>query len=465
MSDYNNKLVPISISSVKENLSLILSNNIPVWRKNKNDQFMPVPLDRLEQFLGNVDHSYYFYIENKWESLIKTEVVEKIEPKKSPGFSWVGDEENSSIDTYTARRQKYMEMSLEEREEHLSNLLDIVKDIEIPKKTIDSDSIVTLINSLSEAFVITKSSFEDFSSEAGVPPHHIKKIALGTTILVKSVMEIVRNNKTVSNFLNLLGEKSTGSTVDHMNSVFLIYVAFCYFYNSYFSEGKIARLRSDYKKKFQHYYTNLPLETAPDSLEDVFKGGMRELDGDNLLQYGIGALLHDIGKVDNIDYFEGGDKYDRKVIMRHAPVSYNMIIKTREFDPIVAYLAALHHEYYNDKSGYGLSKLLFPEDVKKIKTPYYCLAYDLEEVKAGYAIAYVPAKMLEIVDVFDALTDKKRKYREREFTVDEALEIMKNDFIEKSLKLDPILFSIFVDFVNNNAMLKDKTLIPKLLGR
>ena len=138
MSDYNNKLVPISISSVKENLSLILSNNIPVWRKNKNDQFMPVPLDRLEQFLGNTDHNYYFYIENKWESLIKAEVVEKIEPKKSPGFSWVGDEENSSIDTYTARRQKYMEMSLEEREEHLSNLLDIVKDIEIPKKTIDS---------------------------------------------------------------------------------------------------------------------------------------------------------------------------------------------------------------------------------------------------------------------------------------------------------------------------------------
>ncbi len=219
------------------------------------------------------------------------------------------------------------------------------------------------------------------------------------------------------------------------------------------------------RKNFSIIKTNLPLETAPDSLEDVFKGGMRELDGDNLLQYGIGALLHDIGKVDNIDYFEGGDKYDRKVIMRHAPVSYNMIIKTREFDPIVAYLAALHHEYYNDKSGYGLSKLLFPEDVKKIKTPYYCLAYDLEEVKAGYAIAYVPAKMLEIVDVFDALTDKKRKYREREFTVDEALEIMKNDFIEKSLKLDPILFSIFVDFVNNNAMLKDKTLIPKLLGR
>ena len=151
--------------------------------------------------------------------------------------------------------------------------------------------------------------------------------------------------------------------------------------------------------------------------------------------------------------------------MRHAPISYNMIIKTREFDRDVAYLAALHHEYYNDQSGYGISKLLFPESSKKIKEPLYCLSYELEDIKNGTAMAYVPAKILEIVDVFDALTDSKRKYREKEFTVDEALEIMFNDFIEKNTKLDPILFSIFADFINTHSVLKNKSILSRIITK
>ena len=142
---------------------------------------------------------------------------------------------------------------------------------------------------------------------------------------------------------------------------------------------------------------------------------MREIPFDKLLQFSIGALLHDIGKIDNIDYFEGKEKYDKKIIMKHAPISYNMIVKTREFDPEVALLAALHHEYYNDSAGYGVSKILFPDNIKKFKTPQYCLTYDVSDIKNGRALAYVPIKILEIIDVFDALTDKNRRYREKYF--------------------------------------------------
>jgi hypothetical protein len=278
-------------------------------------------------------------------------------------------------------------------------------------------------------------------------------------------MGIIRNNTAANNFINLLGEKSTGSTVDHMNCVFLIFLPFCYYYNSYFTKGKISKIRADYKNKYYKYYKKLFPGSPPESLEDVFKGGMREIDQDKLLQYGIGAFLHDIGKLDNINYFEGEEKYDRKIIMRHAPISYNMIVKTREFDHDVAYLAALHHEYYNDQSGYGISKILFPDNIKKYKEPVYCLSYDLEDIKSGLALAYVPAKILEIVDVFDALTDSKRKYRDSEFSVDEALEIMLDSFINKNTKIDPILFSIFVDFINSHSILKDKSILSKVLSK
>jgi len=69
------------------------------------------------------------------------------------------------------------------------------------------------------------------------------------------------------------------------------------------------------------------------------------------------------------------------------------------------------------------------------------------------------------VDVFDALTDKNRRYREREFTVDEALELMKDEFIDKSLKIDPILFSIFLEYVSNYSIFKDETLFRKIIIR
>jgi hypothetical protein len=36
---------------------------------------------------------------------------------------------------------------------------------------------------------------------------------------------------------------------------------------------------------------------------------------------------------------------------------------------------------------------------------------------------------------------------------------MKEDFIEKDVKLDPVLFSIFLDFINSHAVLKNKNLI------
>jgi len=465
MEEYNDKLIVINLELVRDNLATILKNKIPLWRKNKNNQFVIIPLERLEQYIGASKDNIVFYIEDKWESLIKSKIEEpKVEAASSHSFSWVDND--GEIDPYSERRKMYLEMSSEEREEHYDYLIRTLKEIELPKRVIDVSALVNIINTISDGYAITKTSFDDLAdNEKQISPEHIKRIVFYTTTLVKNIMDTISKNQAANNFINLLGEKSTGSTIDHMNSVFLIFVSFCYYYNSYFSEGKIAKIRAQYKDRFAKHYKTLLPDNPPESLEDVFKGGMRELDGEILLQLGLGAFLHDIGKVDNIDYFEGSEKYDRKIIMRHAPVSYNMIIKTREFDRIVAYLAALHHEYYNDKSGYGLSRLLFPDNTKKIKDPLYCLAFDLDEVKNGYAIGYVPAKMLEIVDVFDALTDKNRKYREREFSIDEAIVIMKNDFIEKSVKLDPILFSIFIEFISSYAVLKDKEAILNIFKK
>ncbi len=464
MSEYNIKFLELNLADLRENLHRILNNNIPVWRRNKNGNLVIIPLDRLEQFIGNNDTvSLIFYIDEKWESMVEIH-SSPIETSSSTVTSFPWTDRAPTIDIYNERRKIFLDMSPEKREEEYDALISELNNANVQNSFIDSKALLNLINVVSDAFVIDKAAFDDFYDESKeISPEHIKKVAKNTTMLVQNIMGILKNNKAASNFINMLGEKSTGSTIDHMNCVFLIYLTLCYFYNTYFAKGKIAKIRGEFRSKYYRFYKKIIPWAPPESLEDVFKGGMREIDQEKMLHYGIGAFLHDIGKVDDIDYFEGEGKYDRKIIMRHAPISYNMIVKTREFDHDVAYLAALHHEYYNDQSGYGIAKLLFPDNMKKYKEPFYCLSYDFEDIKTGLSLAYVPIKLLEIVDVFDALTDNKRRYREKEFTADEALEIMMNDFIEKNTKLDPILFSIFVDFINTHSILRDKSIISKIV--
>ncbi len=452
--------VTITLDVLKKNLALIRLKSIPVWRKNKTGQYVVIPLEKLEQFLGNNDQiDIVFFITNEWENIIDLDDFNTKKDAASRQNKWA----DSGSYYYLEKRLEIKKMTPAQRDKEYQSVLYFLQKIESSKKVLNEDMLVNLIEAVSDAFVLNKASFEEnYESNNSISTDHIKAMAKNTTSLVQSIMGVMKNNNAANNFINMLGEKSKGSTVAHMNSVFLIFLSFCYFYNAQFAKGKITKIRSEYKTKYFKYYEKLIPENSPESLEDVFIGGMREIPLDKLLQFSMGALLHDIGKIDNIDYFEGEGNYDKKIIRNHAPISYNMIVKTREFDSEVAMLAALHHEYYNDAAGYGISKLLFQETLKKYKTPQYCLTYDIAELKNGRALAYVPIKILEIIDVFDALTDKNRRYREKEFSIDEALKLMKSDFIDKSLKIDPILFTIFLDYINSHSILQDKTLLQKV---
>ncbi len=455
MHKTDNNYITLNFEELKSNLYEINKNNIPIWRKNKSGALVILPAEKIDIFFGKDDiGDVLFYIESRWKDSIKKDFY--------PSKGSTRDKKNVFLkedleidDPYLSKREEVRSQTFDERENEYDYILDIISRIETPNKIIGAENLPELIDAISGAFVINKTSIEEnYDSESPEAREHLRRVARKTTSMVQNFMQILSKNEAANNFINLLGEKSTGSTVDHMNGVFITFVSFCFYYNSYFSKGKIAKLRPEFRSRYIKLYEKIMPENPPESLEDVFKGGMRGFENDEMLHFSLGALLHDIGKIDNIDYFEGSQKYDRKIIMKHAPISYNMIVKTREFESVVALLAALHHEYYNDKSGYGISRILFPDQNRKFKSPVYAMSYSIDDVRKGAALAYVPAKILEIVDVFDALTDKNRKYRDREFTVDEALIIMKENFVENDTKLDPILFSIFIDYVKDHATLK-----------
>jgi HD-GYP domain-containing protein (c-di-GMP phosphodiesterase class II) len=76
----------------------------------------------------------------------------------------------------------------------------------------------------------------------------------------------------------------------------------------------------------------------------------------------------------------------------------------------------------------------------------YCISYEVEPMMDYQALAFFPAKILEIVDVFDSLTDPNRKYR-KAVTTDEAIALMEEEFVIKHRKIDIILFDLFKRFV------------------
>jgi len=70
----------------------------------------------------------------------------------------------------------------------------------------------------------------------------------------------------------------------------------------------------------------------------------------------------------------------------------------------------------------------------------------MNSVNRFEALGYFPAKVLEIIDVYDSVTDPNRKYR-KAMTPQEALAMMEEEFINKHHKIDIILFDIFTKFV------------------
>jgi len=143
---------------------------------------------------------------------------------------------------------------------------------------------------------------------------------------------------------------------------------------------------------------------------------LADLDDDLAHEIYVAGLLHDVGKIgipDAILLKPGkleSDEY--KLVQQHGSLSGKILQKMKKFS-FLAPIARHHHEDYNG-SGY-------PDGLKG------------EEIPLG-------ARVISIVDVFDALTSK-RIYRGT-MKVTKALEIMQD--MQNNEKFDPKLYKIFL---------------------
>jgi HD-GYP domain-containing protein (c-di-GMP phosphodiesterase class II) len=174
------------------------------------------------------------------------------------------------------------------------------------------------------------------------------------------------------------------------------------------------------------------------------------------LKWSIGFFIHDIGKAADIQYHEGEEAYDRNKAVEHVMIGYDSVMKKTNYPREVGLIVGYHHEYYGDPDGYGPFREYLQQYKKQNPNAKqdYCITYELAPILDYQALSYFPAKVLEIIDVYDSLTDSRRVYR-KPMTLEEALDTMYKDFIIKRRKIDPILFDIFTGFIRDKEKKKE----------
>lgn len=279
---------------------------------------------------------------------------------------------------------------------------------------------------------------------------YTREMVIETHKMVKSTIRLVDSAIYDDDLVRAVVQKSNGTVAQHMTRVFLTGLEFLLYYNrQVITRGIATRIRTRFKRDYKEYYRSLLPHLHEDyvSLEHVFLGGMKSLSEVELNKFSTGFLVHDVGKAEDIEYHEGESGFDRETVERHVKLGYKAVMDKTNYPREAALITGYHHEYYGDPRGYGYFRefLAAYKKANPAATQDYVMSYTMEPLIDYEVLAYFPAKMLEIVDVYDSLTDPNRIYR-KPLTPEEALGMIRTQFIEENHKIDPILFDIFLGF-------------------
>lgn len=438
-----NKYISLSVLDTLDNeiVEKILSEPYRVLCKN---------FDKEEQEIKTLNtlhkQNKYFWRNEKttWTYYILEEDV----------YNFTVGKKNEPSHVYSDEYEKYLLLSDERRLKELENRKNSLKMLELKKERTNHEVGEALVGGTNETILLNKVIFDDLMK---VPAEKAKEKSAETVSETSEIVKIASNllseyTGDISIFSNIV-EKSNGSTIKHMTRTFIKSLSFFQFYNYLLDNtGYVSKVRVEFDEKYRASYEKLlpQLNFHEIKLERVFKDGMRVIPEGEKNAIGVGFLLHDLGKQVDLEYFEGSEGYVKERIQAHAENGFNEILKRTVYPPVVSALAGFHHEYYGHKSGYGAFRDYIGKKFNNKTTFNYCITYSLHEVYNGEAYGFFPAKILEIVDVFDALTDPERKYRDPLKPI-EAVDFIIDKFLTDDIKLDPILFDIFILFLKNTG--------------
>ena len=450
--DINSKYIEVII---KEDIPIICINNSTQKKRN-----MP-----FKALYGN-NHSFWQQ-EGSWEYFITEEDLVKIgektntkpniwEIKHAKDGSAPSAEQliaksgpkqgfGSDLEEITAMTAEEKIEKIEEDNHRLKKILD--------SKHMDPEVVTeALVETTKDAALINHKllleAMRHGDDEAKKLTQHLVN---STREMVKTSAYLISQDIMNDEMMSTLVEKSNGTIVQHMTRVYLSGLSFLAYYNKLVSTSSIInKLRIAFKTRYRDFYRTLLPHVPIDDLhlEHIFYKGMRAIPTDFFNNWGLGFLIHDIGKASAVEYHEGEAAYNREIVVEHVKAGYNSVMNKTNYPREAGLITGYHHEYYGDPSGYGYFRSYLDQYRRMnhgIKQDY-CIAYELEPMMDYQALGYFPAKILEIIDVYDSVTDANRKYH-KAMTPDEALVMMREEFIIKHHKLDAVLFDIFTNYI------------------
>ena len=458
-------LLPDGSGLNKEYIDVIIEEDIPVLCLNKSTK-----KSRLMPFKVMYDNNNNFWQQGGgWEYYLNEDAFEKLKEKtavktgawneKGPSAPKKGKakktEELEELEVEVGYGNEYKavaEMTAEEKIECLNNDKKRLNDLLVQKNKDETAVTEALVDTAKDAALINHATLEEAIRLADDEAKKLTQdLVDSTSEMVKSSAQLMSEDVFSNDLMNTLVEKSNGTIVQHMTRVYLNGVAFLSYYNNLVSTSSaIQKLRISFSSKYRKFYHSLLQHVNIDdiNLERVFYGGMRAITPELYFKWAVGFLIHDIGKASAVEYHEGEASYDRNIVIDHVKQGYKSIVTKTNYPMEASLITGYHHEYYGDSAGYGYFRAYLQQYKKQNPDAQqdYCITYELEPILDYQALAYFPAKILEIIDVYDSVTDPHRVYR-KPLTPEEALAMMREEFIEKKLKIDPILFDIFDSFV------------------
>jgi hypothetical protein len=477
----NALLMPDRKGVNKTHVEVILEEDIPVLcvnTKTKKERLMPFKV-----LYGN--NKNFWQQGGDWEYFLSNEYFEKIKEKViAKTGAWIFDlpvtekkvevkpvikkeeelEELEEIKVqkgYGEEYRTFSRMSTEKKLECINSGRQKLNSLALQKPRNMDAVIGTLVETTKDAavinYIILEEAIELGDDEA---KEYTQGMVESTHEMIKSSAQLMKENFLNDELMNTLVEKSNGTILQHMTRVYLNGVAFLSYYNNLVTTSStIQKLRLSFVERYRDFYHALlsHLEAENIMLERVFLGGMRAIPPDLFNKWAVGFLIHDIGKAADVEYHEGEASYNRSIVTEHVKHGYQSIIKKTNYPIEASLITGYHHEYYGSPDGYGYFRSYLQQ--YKNSNPEakqdYCMSFEMERMLDYCALAYCPAKVLEIIDVFDSLTDPKRVYR-KAMTPLEALKMMQEEFVEKNHKIDMILFDIFSTFIRTRENEKQK---------
>ncbi|MCZ9840364.1 hypothetical protein OFR22_11830 [Brachyspira hyodysenteriae] len=233
------------------------------------------------------------------------------------------------------------------------------------------------------------------------------------------------------------------TTIGHSIRVFIMIIEATNFFNKKLNQGAANKMRIDFKKTYYKYseriYQRYNLINSVNTLDSNVKLGVRKIENNTIVETAIGVLMHDISLDKEKDYVPiQNEEKDNHSIKDYGFAKYFM-----RGNEGVALTVSLHHEYYSH--GYGLFTELYKAVLRRNPNHKieYIVSYDYKDILTLQSLTYLPAKMLEVIDVYDTLTESMNK------SPKEAISFMTENFLEKEIMLDPIITDIFIEYLRN----------------